>query len=77
MHVHLASTLPYDAHDTRVWDGTLDVQCLVVQLLELFGVLLLSVHLNFKGIHFEELCAFLQVFTTIRVLASPEPYMQA
>lgn len=77
MHVHFASTLPYDTHDTWVWNGALDIQGLVVQLLKLFGVLLLGVHLNFKGIDFKELCAFLQVFTTIRVLASPVLYVQA
>ena len=61
MHVHLATTFPDDTHDTRMRDGTLDCESFLVELLQPLGVLLLSVHLYFKGIHLEQLSAFLQV----------------
>ena len=51
VHVHLASALPYDTHDAWVRYGTFDSQCFVVELLEAFGVFLLSVHLDLKCIH--------------------------
>lgn len=71
MHVHLASTLPYDAHDTRVGYGTLHCQRLLVQLLQPLGVFLLSVHLDFKSVHLKQLSALLQVLSAIRILARP------
>ena len=71
MHVHLASTLPYDTHDTRVGYGTLHCQRLLVQLLQPLGVFLLSVHLNFKRIHLKQLSALLQILSAIRVLTCP------
>ena len=68
MHVHLATTFSYDPHDTWMGYGTLDSQCLLVQLLQPLGIFLLRVHLDLKSIDFKQLSALLQVFCAVWIL---------
>mmetsp|Transcript_11885 Transcript_11885/g.30096 ORF Transcript_11885/g.30096 Transcript_11885/m.30096 type:complete len:360 (-) Transcript_11885:417-1496(-) len=70
-HVHLPPALPDHPEDPRVRNRTLDRQRQVVQLLQLLIVLLLSVHLNFDGVDFEELGALLHVVRAVVPLAAP------
>lgn len=71
MHVHLAATFSYNAHDTWVGYGTLHSQCLLVQLLQPLGIFLLSVHLDLKSIDFKQLSAPFQVFCAVWILTRP------
>jgi hypothetical protein len=71
VHVHFASALPDDALHTRVRDGALDAQGLLVQLLQLLVVALLCVHLDLNRVHLQQLGALLQVLAAISSLTRP------
>lgn len=60
-HVHFAPALPNDAHHSRVWDGAFYGERLLVQLLQLLGVLLLRVHADLHRVDFQELRPFLRI----------------
>lgn len=71
MHVHLAAALADDAHNAWVRDSALYCQRPAVQLLQPLCVLQLCVHLYFQCIHFQQLCALLQIILAVLSLARP------
>jgi hypothetical protein len=72
VHVHLPAAFPDDAHDARVGDGTLHLQRPLIKLLELLVVLQLGVHLDFQGVHFEQLRPLFHVVHPVFPLTRPE-----
>lgn len=56
-HVHLASTLSNDAHDSRMRDRRLYMQSLIVNLAKTNIVALLSIHLDFERENLEQCCS--------------------
>jgi len=68
--MHFTATLADDSHDQWMWNGRLDVERLFVKGFQLLVILLHRVHLNLKGIDFQELCALLQVVLAIISLAA-------
>merc|ERR1719234_431596 len=74
--VHFSSTLPDDSKDKGMGNSRLDVKTLVVQGLQLLVVLLCCVHLDFKGIHLQELGALLEIILPLLSLATLSQLLQ-
>lgn len=64
-HMHLASTLTNNSHDTGVRNGRLDRETLLVERLQLLAVLCLCVHLNLERKDLQQMCSLALVIRSI------------